>query len=281
VTRLLVTGAAGMLGHRVVADARARGWDVLGIDLPEADLTDYGQTEDVVVEFGPDAVVHCAAWTDVDGAEGREPLALKVNRDASANVAAAAASVGARVVAVSTDYVFDGTLTGRPYVESDPTAPIGAYGRTKRAGEEAVIGHNPDHAIARTAWLFGAGGKSFPDTMLKLAADRDAVAVVTDQVGSPTWTGHLSPALLDLAAAQATGVFHTAGGGQCSWHELTVELYRAAGVACAVNETTAAAFRRPAPRPAWSVLATERDETPRLPPWQDGLAGFLSERNGT
>jgi dTDP-4-dehydrorhamnose reductase len=182
---------------------------------------------------------------------------------------------------VSTDYVFDGTLTGRPYVESDPTAPIGAYGRTKRAGEEAVIGHNPDHAIARTAWLFGAGGKSFPDTMLKLAADRDAVAVVTDQVGSPTWTGHLSPALLDLAAAQATGIFHTAGGGQCSWHELTVELYRAAGVACAVTETTAAEFRRPAPRPAWSVLATERDETPRLPPWQEGLAGFLSERNAT
>jgi dTDP-4-dehydrorhamnose reductase len=281
VTRLLVTGAAGMLGHRVVADARARGWDVLGIDLPEADLTDYGQTEDVVVDVSPDTVIHCAAWTDVDGAEEREPLALKVNRDASANVAAAAASVGARIVAVSTDYVFDGTLTGRPYVESDPTAPLGAYGRTKRAGEEAVIGHNPDHAIARTAWLFGAGGKSFPDTMLKLGAERDAVAVVTDQVGSPTWTGHLSPALLDLAVARATGIFHTAGGGQCSWHELTVELYRAAGVACAVNETTAAEFRRPAPRPAWSVLATERDETPRLPPWQEGLAGFLSERNGS
>jgi dTDP-4-dehydrorhamnose reductase len=279
--RVLVTGAAGMLGRRVVADARERGWAVVGIDLPEADLTDYGQTEEVVQEHAPDAVVHCAAWTDVDGAEEREALALKVNRDASANIAAAAASVGARVVAVSTDYVFDGTLTGRPYVESDPTAPIGAYGRTKRAGEEAVIGHNPNHAIARTAWLFGAGGKSFPDTMLRLAADRDAVAVVTDQIGSPTWTGHLSPALLDLAAGTATGVFHTAGGGQCSWHELTVELYRAADIACAVNETTAAEFQRPAPRPAWSVLATERDETPRLPPWQEGLAGFLSERNGS
>jgi dTDP-4-dehydrorhamnose reductase len=281
VKRLLVTGAAGMLGGRVVADARERGWDVVGIDLAEADLTDYAQTEDVVHEHAPDAVVHCAAWTDVDSAEDREELALKVNRDASANIAAAAASVGARIVAVSTDYVFDGTLTGRPYLESDPPSPIGAYGRTKRAGEEAVVGHNPNHAIARTAWLFGAGGKSFPDTMLRLAADRDAVAVVTDQVGSPTWTGHLSPALLDLAEATATGVFHTAGGGRCSWHELTVELYRAAGVACAVNETTAAEFRRPAPRPAWSVLATERDETPRLPPWQEGLAGFLSERNGS
>src|SRR3954454_20906661 len=241
-----------MLGHRVVADATARGWDVTGIDLVDGDLTDFDVAQELVERAAPEAVVHCAAFVDVDGAEADEPLAHAVNVDASANVAAAAATLGARIVAVSTDYVFDGTLTGRPYVESDPTAPIGAYGRTKRAGEEAVIGHNPDHAIARTAWLFGGGGKSFPDTMLKLAADRDAVAVVTDQVGSPTWTGHLSPALLDLAAQPETGVFHTAGGGQCSWHELTVELYRVAGVACAVNETTAAEFRRPAPRPAWS-----------------------------
>ena len=146
------------------------------------------------------------------------------------------------------------------------------------AGEEAVIAGNADHAIARTAWLFGAGGRSFPDTMLRLGADRDEVAVVTDQVGSPTWTGHLSPALLDLAALDATGVFHTAGGGQCSWHELTVELYRRAGVTTRVHETTAAEFQRPAPRPAWSVLASERDETPRLPDWKDGVAAFLNER---
>ena len=159
---------------------------------------------------------------------------------------------------------------------------LGAYGRTKLAGEQAIAGHNPDHAIARTAWLFGVGGKNFCDTMLNAAASRDEVAVVTDQVGSPTWTGHLSPALLDLAAADATGIFHTAGGGQCSWHELTVELYRAAGLSTRVNETTAADFQRPAPRPAWSVLATERDETPRLPRWQDGVAQYLNEReNGS
>jgi dTDP-4-dehydrorhamnose reductase len=279
--RLLVTGAAGMLGHRVVADARGRGWDVVGIDLPDADLTDPVAAQDVAEEHAPDAVVHCAAFTDVDGAEEHEARALAVNADASANIAAAAAMLGARIVAVSTDYVFDGTLTGRPYVESDPTAPIGAYGRTKLAGEEAIAGHNPNYAIARTAWLFGVGGKNFPDTMLKAAESRDEVAVVTDQIGSPTWAGHLSPALLDLAASTATGIFHTAGGGQCSWHELTVELYRAAGVTARVNETTAAEFQRPAPRPAWSVLATERDETPRLPPWQDGVAAYLQERNGS
>jgi dTDP-4-dehydrorhamnose reductase len=279
--RVLITGAAGMLGHRVVADALARGWEAVGIDLAEADLTDPDAAQDVVQEHGPDAVIHCAAFTDVDGAEEREDVARRVNVDASANIAAAAAMLGARIVAVSTDYVFDGTLTGRPYVESDPTAPLGAYGRTKLGGEQAVAGHNPDHAIARTAWLFGLGGKNFPDTMLKAAETRDEVAVVTDQIGSPTWAGHLSPALLDLAAAEAVGVFHTAGGGQCSWHELTVELYRAAGVDCRVNETTAAEFQRPAPRPSWSVLASERDETPRLAPWQEGVRGYLSERNAS
>jgi len=271
-----------MLGHRVVADARARGWEVVGVDLPDGDLTDPAIAQDLVEDAAPDAVVHCAAFVDVDGAEADEPRALAVNADASANVAAAAAMLSARIVAVSTDYVFDGTLTGRPYVESDPTSPLGAYGRTKLAGEHAIAGHNPNHAIARTAWLFGVGGKSFPDTMLHAAASRDEVSVVTDQVGSPTFAGHLAPALLDLAAGDAIGIFHTAGGGQCSWHALTVELYRAAGLSTRVNETTAAEFRRPAPRPAWSVLATERDETPRLPPWQEGVAAYLSEReNGS
>jgi dTDP-4-dehydrorhamnose reductase len=276
--RVLVTGAAGMLGHRVLEDARARGWDAVGVDLAEGDLTDAAVAQDLVEEAGPDAVIHCAAFVDVDGAEANEAAAHAVNADASANVAAAAAMLGARIVAVSTDYVFDGTLTGRPYVESDPTGPIGAYGRTKLAGEQAIAGHNDNYAIARTAWLFGVGGKNFLNTMLTAAQTRDVVTVVTDEVGSPTFAGHLSPALLDLAALDATGIFHTAGAGQCSWHALTVELYRAAGITTRVDETTAAEFQRPAPRPAWSVLATERDETPRLPPWQEGVAQYLTER---
>lgn len=273
-----MTGAAGMLGHRVVDEARARGWDAVGVDLPDGDLTDPDAAMALVEEHVPDAVIHCAAFTDVDGAEEREELARAVNEDASANIAAAAAALQARIVAVSTDYVFDGTLTGRPYVESDPTGPLGAYGRTKLAGEIALANHNPNHAIARTAWLFGVGGKNFCDTMLKAAEGRDAVRVVTDQVGSPTWAGHLAPALLDLAAGDAVGVFHTAGDGQCSWHALTVKLYELAGVATRVDETTAAEFARPAPRPAWSVLASERDETPRLPPWEEGVAAYVNER---
>jgi dTDP-4-dehydrorhamnose reductase len=276
--RILVTGAAGMLGHRVVEDARARGWDVVGIDLPDGDLTDAEVAIDLIAGEAPDAVIHCAAYTNVDGAEADEATALRVNADASANVAAGAATVGARIVAVSTDYVFDGTLRGRPYVESDATGPLGAYGRTKLAGEQAVIGHNDNHAIARTAWLFGVGGKNFVNTMLTAAQTRDSVTVVTDQTGSPTFAGHLSPALLDLAALDATGIFHTAGGGQCTWHDLTVEAYNLAGITIPVGETTAAEFGLPAPRPDWSVLASERDETPRLPPWQEGVAQYLTER---
>jgi len=279
--RVLVTGAAGMLGQRVVADATARGWAVSALARAQADLTSEAQTQSAIAEREPEAIVHCAAYTDVDRAESDEAAALAGNRDAALNVARAAEAEGARMVYVSTDYVFDGTLTGRAYVESDPTAPIGAYGRTKLAGEEAVASACTNYAIARTAWVFGAGGKNFCDTMLTAAESRDSVSVVVDQIGSPTWTGHLSPALLDLAALDQTGLFHTAGAGQCSWNELTKELYTQAGVECEVQDTTSDQFVRPAARPAWSVLASERDETPRLPSWQEGVAGFLSDRKMT
>jgi dTDP-4-dehydrorhamnose reductase len=280
---LLVTGASGMLGRRVIADAKAAGWDVLGLDLQGSDLSVDLTDDDAVVgalrKASPTAVVHCAAWTDVDGAEEKEALALTVNADASGNIARACSEVGARLVAVSTDYVFDGSLTGRPYVESDPTGPISAYGRTKLAGELAIAAETDNYVIARTAWLFGWPGKSFPDTMLRAGAARDEVAVVTDQTGSPTWTGHLSPALVELAGSSVTGLAHTTGHGQCSWHELTVELYRQAGLATVVNETTADQFVRPAARPAWSVLATERSGVPILPDWREGVAGYLTERD--
>lgn len=282
---LVVTGAAGMLGRRVVADAEKAGWKVIGLDLRDADLvvdlTDAAATSAALAGTSADAVVHCAAWVDVDGAEEHEDAALRVNGLASENIARAAKASGARLVAVSTDYVFDGTLTGRPYVESDPTAPIGVYGRTKRAGEIAIAEQTDDYVIARTAWLFGWPGKSFPDTMLRAGATRDEVAVVVDQVGSPTWTGHLSPALVELAGGTVTGIAHTTGGGQVSWHGLTVELYRQAGLSTTVNETTVAEFVRPAPRPAWSVLDTERaaEGVPILPSWEEGVAGYLAERS--
>lgn len=274
--KLLVTGAAGMLGHKVVAAGNAAGHEVVGADLAECDLTDADATTAFVAGVAPGAIINCAAYTNVDAAEEHEDVALRVNADAAGNLARAGAHVGARVVHVSTDYVFDG-VNDRPWVESDHPRPLGAYGRTKLAGEEQVMLATPEHAIVRTAWLFGVGGPNFVDTMLRLAADRDEVAVVTDQHGCPTWTGHLAPALVALAAAGHTGVFHGAGGGRCTWNDLASETFSRAGVDCRATPTTSEAFKRPAPRPAWSVLGTERDPGVRLPPWTEGVQGHLDE----
>jgi len=184
------------------------------------------------------------------------------------------------VVHVSTDYVFDGA-GAHPYVESDATAPRSAYGRSKLAGEEEVLGVGAGHVVVRTSWLFGSGGRNFVDTMLALGAERDSVAVVTDQVGCPTWSGHLAAALVELAGRDgAAGIHHVAGGGSCSWHELAAEVFAQAGVPCRVVPTDSTRMARPAPRPAYSVLGSERADALRLPAWQEGVAGHLAEREG-
>jgi len=275
--KLVVTGAAGMLGHRVVAAARERGHDAVASDLPELDLTDASAVGRFIACEAPDAIVHCAAYTDVDGAEAHEQLARRVNADATANVGAAAAATGSFVVAVSTDYVFAGDAD-RPYVESAVPEPRTAYGRTKLLGERALAASGAGHAIARTAWLFGAGGPNFVDTMLRLAGERDEVRVVDDQVGCPTWTGFLAPALLELAERRAGGIHHLAGAGSCSWRDLAVETFRVAGADCDVIAVSSDEFVRPAPRPAWSVLGSERDDSIVLPPWQDHVAAYLKEQ---
>jgi dTDP-4-dehydrorhamnose reductase len=279
--RLLVTGAAGMLGQDVIADARRRGHDVVGRARAELDVVDAAAVEAAMHDVHPDAIINCAAYTNVDGAEEDERTALDVNGDGAGNVARAANQIGAQVVHVSTDYVFDGTATS-PYPEDAPVAPLGAYGRTKLAGERQVAAAGHQHAIARTSWLFGVGGPNFVATMLRLASERDELAVVTDQVGLPTWTGHLATALVDLAESRAGGIHHVPGGGEeVSWHGFAVEIFRQAGVDCVVSETTSAEFRRPAPRPAYSTLGVTRTDTPRLPDWRDGLAGYLAARNRT
>jgi len=274
--RLLAIGAAGMLGQDLLAAAQAAGHDPAGLDLPEIDITDSEATRRTVVEVAPDAVVNCAAWTDVDGAEENEELAARVNAEGAGNVAAAAAAAGALAVQISTDYSFDGTAS-EPYTESSPTNAIGAYGRTKLAGELAVSeAATPDFAIVRSSWLFGPHGENFVDTILRLGAERRELQVVHDQIGCPTYTGHLASALVEIADRRLSGVMHVAGTGHCSWYELAVAALDAAGVRCTVTPTTAAAYGRPAPRPAYSVLVSEREDTPRLPAWQDGLAAHLS-----
>jgi len=279
--RLLVTGAGGMLGHRVCSRARALGHDVTACERAQLDVTDAGACARVLEAAEPDAVINCAAYTRVDDAETERDAAMAVNAAGAGNVARAAAAIGARIVHVSTDYVFNGDRD-EPWVESDPVDPQSVYGLSKLRGEELVADATPRHAIARTAWLFGVGGPNFVDTMLRLASERDEVSVVTDQVGCPTWTGHLADALIELAELaggdDVFGIHHLAAQGSCSWNELAIEVFDQAGVACRVLPTTSDAFKRPAPRPAYSVLGSERPDPILLPPWQEGVREHLSER---
>ena len=273
--RVLVAGAEGMLGRDVVSAALARGHECLGVSHRQLDVADERAVAAVVADAAPEVIVNCAGWTDVDGAEANEAAALAVNGHGAGNLARAALVAGAQLLHVSTDYVFDGTAE-RAYVESDATGPRTAYGRTKLAGEHAVLGASHAHAVVRTAWLFGPGGANFVATMLGLAAGgRDEVAVVTDQVGCPTFTGHLAEKLLDLASQRRGGIFHAAAAGHCSWNEFAQAIFAAAGLEVRVTATTSDALARAAARPAWSVLASERDGSP-LPAWEDGLSAYLA-----
>lgn len=284
--RVLLTGAAGMLGLDVLRAGERAGHELIGLDLPEIDITDHASVEEVLQRVGPDAVLNCAAWTDVDGQESDRERAMTVNADGAGNLARAAAAVNTPLLHVSTDYVFDGRApldaagAPRAYVESDPTGPRSVYGESKLAGERQVLAASPRHAVARTAWLFGVGGRNFVDTMLTLALERDAVQVVTDQVGCPTWSGHLAPALLGLLERGVGGLVHLAGAGRVSWNGFAGEIFRQAEVECRVEDATSEAIARPAPRPEWSALESEREEVLPLPPWQDGLAGYLAARAG-
>jgi len=275
--KLLVTGAAGMLGRDVMLAAGNAGHDVVGFGRAELDVTDPDALQKKLDLERPDVVINCAAWTDVDGAEAAEEAAFAVNGTGAGNVAAAAAAVGAAAVYVSSDYVFDGAK-GAPYVESDQPAPLSAYGRTKLAGEEATVAANKRHFVVRSAWLFGIGGPNFVETMLRLASTQNEVLVVRDQVGSPTYTWHLAYGIVRLIEGIEFGIHHMAAGGQCSWYEFAREVFEQAKVECKVLSITTEEFGRPAPRPPFSALTSQREHAIRLPTWQDGLAGYLTQR---
>jgi dTDP-4-dehydrorhamnose reductase len=275
--RLLVLGSAGMLGRDLVRAAERAGHDVTGRPRAEVDITSAAAVGEAVADARPDVVANCAAFTNVDGAEVEQEDALHVNGDAAGTVASAAAEAGATVLYPSTDYVFDGTKR-EPYLESDPVDPRTSYGRSKLAGERATAASNPRHVIARTSWLFGTGGRNFVETMLALAAERDEVTVVSDQVGSPTFTGHLADGLLRLAAGERFGVHHLSAEGACSWYDFARAIFERAGLDCRVEPCTTEEAGRPAPRPAFSVLDTEWPEPVRLPRWEDGLDAYLAER---
>jgi dTDP-4-dehydrorhamnose reductase len=255
-----------MLGQDVM---RAAGGDAVGLTHAELDVTDSAAVRDTL---SGTTVINCAAFTDVDGAEADPAAAHAVNAQGAHNVAKAAA----RVIYVSTDYVFDGSKT-TPYVESDSTNPLSAYGLSKLRGERATLTAGPHNLVVRTSWLFGPGGRNFVATMLRLGAERDTVSVVDDQIGCPTFTGHLAEALVGLVDAGSHGFLHVAAGGSCSWLEFARAIFERAGVDCRVEPRTTAELGRPAARPANSVLRSERD-APELPAWAEGLDAYMGVR---
>lgn len=277
--RWLVTGAAGMLGTDLVAVLRAAGEDVTAVPRADLDITDPGAVRDAV--GGHAVVVNCAAWTAVDDAEVVEGAAFTVNAVGAAVLARGAAAAGARLVHISTDYVFDGHAS-EPYAEDAVVGPRSAYGRTKAAGEWAVRAECPDHLVLRTAWLYGRHGTCFPRTIARLAAERDHLAVVEDQVGQPTWTRDVADLTLRMVRrGVASGTYHATSSGRTSWHGFAREVVRSAGLDPEmVTPTTTSAYPRPAPRPAWSVLGHEalrRAGVEPIGPWQERWQAAAAE----
>jgi len=275
-TRWLVTGAGGMLGTDLVAALTSCGESVTGLDRASLDVTDAAAVTEAIGRGQPDVVVNCAAWTAVDDAEACEEQALAVNAGGAANLAAGCAALGARLVQVSTDYVFAGDA-GRPYAEDDVPAPRTAYGRTKLAGERAVLDRLPEAGyVVRTAWLYGAHGPSFVRTMIKLENQRPTVDVVDDQHGQPTWTADVARQIIALVRSTAApGVYHATSSGQTTWFGLAREVFGLLGADPArVRPIPSTAMPRPAPRPAYSVLGHSAWAEPRVPPigeWRTAL----------
>lgn len=276
--KVLVTGAGGMLGRAVVGAAERAYHEVVAMRRGDLDITNAGQVASTIRTIRPDAVFNCAALADVDAAEDDLRTAMDVNSHGARELAAAAAEVGATIVYPSTDYVFDGAKM-LPYVESDTPRPLSVYGQSKLAGEHATAEANPRHFVVRTALLFGLEGTNFVDTMLRLATDHGEVLAVRDHVSSTTYTGHLAPALVRLLDGDAYGIHHLTGAGECSPFELAEEAFRRAGVSARVLSCTTEELGRPAPRPPYSALATERPNAIQLPDWETGLDAYLAERD--
>jgi dTDP-4-dehydrorhamnose reductase len=271
-TRYLVAGAGGMLGQDLTRALAGR--DVTALTRADLDVTDLEAVRAAVA--GHDVVINASAYTKVDDAEEHEDLAFAVNATGAQNLAIAAAETGAKLVQVSTDYVFDGSATS-PYAENTALNPISAYGRTKAEGERLALAAHPTGTyIVRTAWLYGAGGPNFAKTMLRLAASHDTVSVVTDQLGQPTWTGDLARQIVELLDANApAGIYHATNAGQASWFEFTREIFQVVGLDPArVTPTTSAQFVRPAPRPDYSVLGHDAWAAVGLSPMRNWRAAL-------
>jgi dTDP-4-dehydrorhamnose reductase len=275
--RVTIFGASGLLGKALIHDWS--GDAATGLSSRDADIRDAARVGQVVRETRPEWIVLAAAYTDVDGCESNPDLAFAVNRDGAMNVASAAKDVGARLVFLSSDYVFDGKKTA-PYETGDARNPQSVYGRTKAEAEIRLLELMPECCIVRTSWLFGTGGKCFPDTILKLAASRPALDVVNDQRGCPTYAGDLARAIIQLCRKNATGILHVTNEGDCTWFEFAEEIVRGAELTTTVRPVSSKQMARPAPRPAYSVLSPARRQTLgiEMPSWRDALLRYLEQR---
>lgn len=276
--RVLIFGATGMLGKAL--NQRWSGDEVVGLGSSQADIRQADQVMDVVQGAKPDWIVLAAAYTDVDGCELNPALAASVNTQGAVHVARAATECHSRLLFVSTDYVFDGRGTS-PYTTSDHRQPINEYGKSKAQAEEKILGIIPGACIVRTSWLYGPGGKCFPDTILKLAETRPEIEVVNDQRGSPTYTFDLADAITQLCRSNASGIIHATNRGDCTWYDFASEILRQAGSSIRVRPTTSDRFIRPAERPKYSVLslASLNAYGISMPVWKETIPGYLKQRS--
>jgi dTDP-4-dehydrorhamnose reductase len=278
--RVLIFGATGLLGKALL-----KAWsgdEIRGLGSKDADIRNHAQVQAAVAQFRPDWIVLAAAYTDVDGCESHRQLAFEVNSGGAANVARAAQAHSSRILLLSTDYVFDGTKTS-PYEAEDARAPRSVYGCSKAEAEGELENTLAGSCIARTSWLYGMGGKCFPDTILRLAAERPHLEVVNDQRGSPTYTNDLAEAVIQLCRKDARGIVHVTNSGDCTWFDFAREIVSEAGIATEVRPTSSDKFPRPAERPKYSVLspASLKNYGITMPSWQDALKRYLAERGAS
>ncbi len=277
--RVLVTGVKGQLGHDVMNELAKRGYEGIGVDVQEMDITDREAVEQVMREAKADKVVHCAAWTAVDAAEDQVELCRKVNALGTENIARMCTELDLPMVYLSTDYVFDGEGT-RPWEPDDERHPLNVYGQTKYEGELAVEKYLDKYFIVRIAWVFGVNGKNFIKTMLNLSENHDTLTVVSDQIGSPTYTYDLARLLVDMLETDKYGRYHATNEGLCSWYEFAVEIFRQAGKNVKVIPVTSEEYPAKAKRPHNSRMNKDKLEAmgfERLPSWQDALSRYLKE----
>ncbi len=275
--RIAIFGASGLLGKALVREWG--GDELVLLGSRDADIRDAAAVETVVERAAAGCIILAAAYTDVDGCESDQERAFAVNRDGAVNVARAARRAGSRLLFLSSDYVFDGKKSS-PYEVDDPRNPQSVYGRSKAEAEVALIEALPECCVVRTSWLFGVGGKCFPDTILKLAGSRGTLDVVDDQRGSPTFTVDLARAIVQLCRADASGIVHVTNRGECSWFEFATFILREAGSKTETRPVSTVQFRRPAPRPGYSVLSPKSLEKFEIvmPSWQDAGRRYLRER---